>query len=115
MIRLAGASPPVVARAVGHDRRTVGRRVYAKLLRLLLSGTVAELVLTSKDRLLRFGSELVFFLCARLGVKVTILDPPTGKSREATFTQDVLAVLTVFSATLYGARAHRLKAPLLAA
>jgi len=86
-----------------------------QLLRLLLSGTVAELVLTSKDCLLRFGSELLFFLYAKLGVKVTILDPPTEKSMEATVTQDVLAVLTVFSATLYGARSHRPKASPLAA
>jgi len=86
-----------------------------KLLALLLSGTVAALVLTDEDRLLRFGSELILFLCSRLGVKVTILDSPTKKTMEETFTQDVLAVLTVFSAKLYGARSHRPKAPPLAA
>ena len=78
-----------------------------KLLALLLSGTVCELILTYKDRLLRFGSELVFFICKRLGVTVTILDSPEVKTVEETFTEDVLAILTVFSAKLYGARSHR--------
>ncbi len=86
-----------------------------KLLALLLSGNVRELIITYKDRLLRFGSELVSFICQRLGVTVTILDAPQEKSMEETFTQDVLAVLTVFSAKLYGARSHRPKAPPLAA
>ena len=85
-----------------------------KLLGLILSGQVRELILTYKDRLLRFGSELVFFICKRLGVAVTILDAPAEKTMEETFTQDVLAVLTVFSAKLYGARSHRPKAPPLA-
>jgi predicted site-specific integrase-resolvase len=85
-----------------------------KLLALLLSGKVRELILTYKDRLLRFGSELVFFICERLGIAVTILDSPKEKSMEETFTQDVLAVLTVFSARLHGARSHRPKAPPLA-
>ena len=34
-----------------------------KLLALLLTGTVRELILTFKDRLLRFGSKLIFFIC----------------------------------------------------
>jgi predicted site-specific integrase-resolvase len=78
-----------------------------KLLALLLSGTVCELILTYKDRLLRFGSELVFFICKRLGITVTILDTPKLKTVEETFTEDVLAILTVFSAKLYGSRSHR--------
>ena len=84
-----------------------------KLLALLLTGTVRELILTFKDRLLRFGSELIFFICRQLGVVVTILDHPEEKSMEETFTQDVLAILTVFSARLHGARSHRVRpAPL---
>jgi putative resolvase len=81
----------------------------------LLSGTVCELILTYKDRLLRFGSELVFFICKRLGVTVTILDSPAEKTMEETFAEDVIAILTVFSAKLYGARSHKkIKPPIVA-
>jgi len=34
-----------------------------RLLYLILEGQISRLVLTHKDRLLRFGSELVFALC----------------------------------------------------
>ena len=75
-----------------------------KLLALLVSGSVRELVLSYKDRLLHFGSELVFQLCSLLGIKVTVLDDAAPKFPEAAFADDVLAIITVFSAKLYGAR-----------
>lgn len=45
-----------------------------KLLTMISSGEVCRLVLTNKDRLLRFGSELVFSLCDIYGVEVVILN-----------------------------------------
>ena len=74
-----------------------------------MSGSVRALVLTYQDRLLRFGRELIFPLCSLLGIKVTVLDDLAPKSPAAAFPDDVLAIITVFSAHLYGARAHRPK------
>jgi predicted site-specific integrase-resolvase len=37
------------------------------------------------------------------------LDHPEEKSMEEAFTQDVLAILTVLSARLHGARSHRVR------
>jgi predicted site-specific integrase-resolvase len=39
------------------------KRGLTALVKLLLTGRVKELVLTYKDRLLRFGSELIFLIC----------------------------------------------------
>ena len=78
-----------------------------RLVKLLLSGTVGELVLTYADRLLRFGAELIFLICRQLNIKVTILQDIADKSIEDTLAADVLAILTVFSAKLYGARSHK--------
>jgi predicted site-specific integrase-resolvase len=78
-----------------------------RLIKTLLSGTVRELVLTYKDRLLRFGSEIVFLICRQLNIKVTILQDSTAKSDDAQFCDDVISIITVFSAKLYGARSHR--------
>ncbi len=67
-------------------------------------------MLTHQDRLLRFGSELVFALCAEFGVEVVIInqsEPPV--SFEAELTKDVLEIITVFSARLYGSRSHKNK------
>lgn len=47
-----------------------------KLLRLVLQGRVARLVLVTRDRLLRFGAELLFQMCRARGVEVVVLDAP---------------------------------------
>jgi len=42
---------------------TYNKKGLRRLLELILEGKIRRLVLTHKDRLLRFGSELVFTLC----------------------------------------------------
>jgi len=80
-----------------------------KLIKLILSGQVSKLVLTHKDRLLRFGSELIFKICEFFGVQVDIIEEAKIKSDEETLAFDVLEIITVFSARLYGKRAHQQK------
>jgi predicted site-specific integrase-resolvase len=80
-----------------------------KLLELILRKKMKRLVLTHKDRLLRFGSDLVFSLCAHQGIEVVLIhkgEPPTFEEELA---QDVLEIITVFSARLYGSRSHKNK------
>ncbi len=43
-------------------------------------GKATRLVLTTKDRLLRFGSELVFSICELHGVEVVILNKAPDSS-----------------------------------
>ena len=50
------------------------KKGLSKLLNALLDGDVARLVITNKDRLLRFGSELVFSVCEYHEVEVVILN-----------------------------------------
>src|SRR5258706_14427323 len=50
------------------------KRGLQSLLKRICSGAVGRLVLTHQDRLLRFGSELVFGLCGEFGVEVVILN-----------------------------------------
>jgi putative resolvase len=40
---------------------------FLKLLGLIVTRQIKELILTRKDRLLRFGSEIIFFLCQHFG------------------------------------------------
>ena len=85
------------------------KKGLTKLLNAILAGNVGRLVLTHKDRLLRFGAELVFSICEAKSVEVVIIN----KGGEATFEEelaaDVLEILTVFSARLYGARSKKNK------
>ena len=80
-----------------------------RLLELILRRQMKRLVLTHKDRLLRFGAELIFALCELQGIEIVIIhrgEPPTFEEELAS---DVLEIITVFSARLYGSRSHKAK------
>jgi predicted site-specific integrase-resolvase len=77
------------------------------LLAMILNQEIDTLVLTHKDRLLRFGSELIFKLCQHFGVRIVVLNQQIEQSFEETLSQDVIELMTVFCARLYGARSHK--------
>jgi predicted site-specific integrase-resolvase len=74
---------------------------------LIVDSKVERLVLTHKDRLLRFGSELIFSLCEHFGTEVVIINRTEDSTFEEDLAQDVLEIITVFSARLYGSRSHK--------
>ena len=79
-----------------------------QLIQRICYGQVGRLVLTHKDRLLRFGSELVFALCEVYNAEVVIINRGQQLlSSEEELAQDVLEIITVFSARLYGSRSHK--------
>ncbi len=78
-----------------------------KLLNAILDGNVGRLVLTHKDRLLRFGAELIFALCEAREVEVVIINSGTEIKFEEELAKDVLEIITVFSARLYGSRSRK--------
>lgn len=78
-----------------------------KLLNAILEGDVGRLVLTHKDRLLRFGAELVFALCEAREVEVVIINSGVDVKFEEELAKDVLEIITVFSARLYGSRSRK--------
>lgn len=78
-----------------------------RLLNLLVSGEISRLVVTHKDRLLRFGAELVFAVCEMKNVEVVIINQGEDASFEEDLAHDVLEIITVFSARLYGSRSKK--------
>jgi len=85
------------------------KRGLRKLLAAILDGRINRLVLTHKDRLLRFGAELVFAICEEKQVEVVIINQGDEPSFEEELAKDVLEIITVFSARLYGLRSHKNK------
>ena len=79
------------------------------LLSLIFNRRVHTLILNHKDRLLRFGSEIIFYLCDFLKIKVIIVEHVADKSFEETLSADVIELMTVFCAKLYGKRSHKNK------
>ena len=83
------------------------KRGLKRLLDDIVEGDVGRLVITHKDRLLRLGAELVFAICEAKGVEVVILNAGEDASFEEELARDVLEIITVFSARLYGARSRK--------
>ena len=71
-----------------------------------MAGRVERIVVTHKDRLMRFGYEIFEQVVQAQGGKIDILENVCG-NEDAKLAQDVLAIIMVFSARLYGRRSHQ--------
>jgi predicted site-specific integrase-resolvase len=78
-----------------------------RLLEMILRKQMRRLVITHQDRLLRFGSELVFALCAQQQIEIVIIHKGEQPTFEEELAKDVLEIITVFSARLYGSRSQK--------
>ena len=84
------------------------KRGLRKLIAMICRRQIKRLVVMHKDRLLRFGAELVFDLCRHNGIEVVIIEP-ASTDQNTTLAADVIELMTVFSARLYGSRSHKNK------
>lgn len=75
----------------------------------IISGEISDIVLTHKDRLLRFGFELIHRICHTFNVTIRILNDTPPASFEQELSQDIVTLMTVFSARYYGKRSHKNK------
>jgi len=82
------------------------KKGFSPLIKLLFSGAVSEIKIIEKDRLLRFGFPLMEKLCAHFNTKITILRQKPALSFENQLAEDLISIITVFSAKLYGKRSH---------
>lgn len=78
-----------------------------RLLDAIIDDQIGRLVITHKDRLLRFGVELVFAICEAKNVEVVILNQGEDTSFEEDLAQDVLEIVAEFSDRLYGRRSRK--------
>lgn len=73
------------------------------LINLIIDNKVRRLVITHKDRLLRFGAELVFSVCEAKNVEVLIINKgDDNKHFEEELQKDIVETITIISAKLYG-------------
>ena len=79
-----------------------------RLINLIINSKIDTIYLTHKDRLLRFGSELVISIAQQFGTQITLLNNK-AQSFEEQLATDVLEIITVCSARLYGSRSHKNK------
>lgn len=81
------------------------RKALTRLLESVQEGTVDEVVVAHKDRLARFGTELIEWIINQAGARLIILDQNTLSPQEE-LTQDLMAIVHVFSCRLNGKRKY---------
>ena len=85
------------------------RKGLLELIELIETSQIERIVVNYQDRLLRFGTELIFEICKYHNIEIVILNEDEQKTYEEELVEDVLSIITVFSAKLYGSRSHKNK------
>lgn len=79
-----------------------------QLIDMITNSEVDKIVVLYKDRLIRFGYELIENLCNKYGTTIEIIDN-TERSGEQELVEDMIQIVTVFSKRLQGKRSHKAK------
>lgn len=85
---------------------------FVALLDAVHAGTVSEIVVTDKDRLCRFGAELVQWLLDKAGTKLVVhstdVQQPTDEpDYNHELSDDIISIITFFTARSNGQRSAR--------
>ncbi len=80
-----------------------------ELIALIQSNKVDRIVVHYKDRLIRFGYEIIEQICDFHEVEIEVINHTEDKSYEQELVEDMLSTITVFSSRLYGSRSHKQK------
>jgi predicted site-specific integrase-resolvase len=82
------------------------RKGLRTILEYAYAGTLEELVVTYKDRLCRWGFELLEEIFRKIsGTRIIVLSQPQT-STEQELCEDIISVITVFTARLHGKRGY---------
>ena len=77
-----------------------------KMINLVECGEVDRIIVLYKDRLIRFGYDLIEYICKLNDTKIEIVDNSTI-SKEQELTEDLIQIITIFANRLYGARSKK--------
>ena len=70
--------------------------------------SISKVVVLYKDRLTRFGFELIEYIAALYSCEIEVVDN-TEKSEQQELVEDLVQIVTVFSCKLQGKRANKAK------
>ncbi len=97
---------PIVLSDIGSGLN-MRRRCLKRLLKLARQGVIHAVLLTHRDRLARFGVELIERILEEYGVKVIVLYEETHQTPQEELVTDMMALLASFSGRVYGLRARQ--------
>lgn len=82
------------------------RRGLRSILERLLQGDSIQLVVAQRDRLCRFGFDLIEYLVVKNGGEIVVLDQ-IEYSPEGELVSDILSIIHVFSCRIHGMRKYK--------
>lgn len=84
------------------------RKNLNKLIGEIISGKINKIIIAHKDRLMRFGFEIIEKLCYDNNVELVIINEEKLSPQEEMVT-DLMSIIHVFSSRLYGLRTYKNK------
>ena len=82
------------------------RKKWNKLLDEVMENKIKIIVISNKDRFIRFGYDWFEKFCEKFNTKIIIVNNETLSSNEE-LVQDIISILHVFSCRLYGLRKYK--------
>lgn len=82
------------------------RKKFNEILDLILEDKVEKIIITHKDRLSRFGFDLIKGICDRFNVAIEVITIDNNSPQEE-MVKDLMTIVHCFSSRLYGLRNYR--------
>jgi len=83
------------------------RKELKKLLTIISEGKIDILLIEYKDRLARFGYKYLEIYCNAFGVTIIEVEQQESKEPQEELVEDMISIVTGFSARIYGKRGGR--------
>lgn len=82
------------------------KRGLKRLIDWIMEDKVERIVLSYKDRLVRFGLEVIEQICKKKNISIVVVNDRKRRGFEEELATDVISILTVYCAKIYGKRSH---------
>lgn len=83
------------------------RKGLSSILDSSIQGTIGEVVIAHRDRLSRFGFDLIKIIIEKGGGKITVIDDEKNKSTEQELAEDLLSIIHIYSCRQMGKRSYK--------
>ena len=85
------------------------RKGLQTILDSCIQGVIGEVIVAHRDRLSRFGFDLIKLIIEKAGGTITVIDDTQHKSTEQELTEDLLSIIHIYSCRQMGKRSYSIK------
>ncbi|MHC6160064.1 IS607 family transposase [Lactobacillus delbrueckii subsp. lactis] len=83
------------------------KKGLTELINMICNKQCERVVVNYQDRLVRFGFEVIETICQANDVELVVINQTDNVAPNSELVEDVLSIITAFSAKLYGKRSHQ--------